>query len=284
MRNLAIFLAVFCLADNAAVYAQSRNLPKAGFPVYTGSTEREMPSSSGLSLSVGMSRNPKAPPSPYPPGEPDLKGQLVQWHRGRFPLRIWISMGQKLPEVPFSEIKATRPDLVFGMLQNPQSIWSLEQAQGWKPEMNEAVANGIEQWREFESEGLISFAYVDKPEDANVLVFFVDRFVDASAPGGLSVKANTAAKVYPAQEVRRLEAMGKRVLGAPVVIEFQVNEELYKLQGDAAHEFGHALGIKAHSPYREDLMFVDRLRDTISPSDKATLRWLYKQQAPWWML
>ncbi|MEZ4544817.1 MAG: matrixin family metalloprotease [Cyanobacteriota/Melainabacteria group bacterium] len=62
-----------------------------------------------------------------------------------------------------------------------------------------------------------------------------------------------------------------------------VNHEPGRLEGAAAHEFGHALGIKAHSPYREDLMYVDRVVNDLSEGDKATLRLLYRAKTPYLM-
>lgn len=263
-------------------FAQSRSLPRATFGNY-GSGEGDLPSSAGVHLAPGMDRKSGAPAEVYNPGEPKLSMKLVQWDRRRFPIKIWISMGKKLPEEPFAVLQENRPDEVYQMLSNPKSIWELPQCPGWTPEMNMSVANGIELWREFEPEGIISFGFVDRPEDADVMVFFVDHFVDAASPGGISVHANTSAKIFDANEVRRGEATGKIIPHYPVVIEMEVNPELYKLQADAAHEFGHALGIKAHSPYRDDIMHENRQKDILSTSDKATLRWLYRQRPAYLM-
>ncbi|MBY0359329.1 MAG: matrixin family metalloprotease [Candidatus Obscuribacterales bacterium] len=272
---LLVFLSMglfpFC-----AAWAQSKALPKANFGNY--STDNELPQAAGLHLAPGLNRKAGAPAEIYNPGEPSLGMKLVQWDRRRLPLKVWISMGKKLPEESFATLQASRPDEVYQMLVEPKSIWELPDCPGWTQDMNVAVANGIEQWREFENEGLISFGFVDRPEDANVLVFFVDHFVDADSPGGISVHANTSAKVFDANVIRQALAGGKMIPRYPVVIEMQVNPELYRLQADAAHEFGHALGIKAHSPYREDIMHENRQVDILSASDKATLRWLYRQR------
>jgi predicted Zn-dependent protease len=66
----------------------------------------------------------------------------------------------------------------------------------------------------------------------------------------------------------------------PIVIELStiINNTNEKLRGAAAHEFGHALGIKAHSPYREDLMYIDRVVNDLSSGDRATLHYLYSKQ------
>lgn len=271
-------MAIFCLSPYA--FAQSRSLQRAEF---NGYSQNDLPSISGLHLAPGLDRKAGAPAEVYQPGEPSLGMKLVQWDRRRLPLKIWISMGKKLPEEPFTVLQQNRPDEVYQMLSDPKSLWELPECPGWTSDMNVAVANGIEAWREFENEGLFSFGFVDRPEEANVMVFFVDHFVDATSPGGISVHANTSAKIFDAEVVRQAEKNGKIVPHYPVIIEMQVNPELYKLQADAAHEFGHALGIKAHSPYRDDIMHENRQKEVLSPSDKATVRWLYRQRPSYLM-
>jgi predicted Zn-dependent protease len=103
-------------------------------------------------------------------------------------------------------------------------------------------------------------------------VFFVDAFKEGSEPGGIMIGGNTAAEVYPIALAHSMKIKQK-----PVIIELStmVNSTPEKLIGASAHEFGHALGIKEHSPYRQDIMFKDRVVDQLSPADKATIRWLY---------
>jgi len=136
------------------------------------------------------------------------------------------------------------------------------------------VASRFEEWRQFQSEGLIRFALTDNPRDANVCVFFVDAFKEGSEAGGIMIGGNTSAEVYPIAQAHSIKIKQK-----PVVIELStlVNSTPEKMIGAAAHEFGHALGIKAHSPYREDIMYGDRVVDHLSTADKATFRWLYHQ-------
>jgi hypothetical protein len=192
------------------------------------------------------------------------------------PLLIWISPGLKLPDCPFEELQSTRVDEVTQMLLSQGDPFSqLTQAKGWLPEMNDQVAAGIEQWREFEGEGLFSFAFTDDPRMAHVLIFFTDAFRDATAPGGIMVGGITSAQVYPVSQAKQMKIAQK-----PVVIELStlVNSTEEKMQGASAHEFGHALGIKAHSPYREDIMFADRIVNHLSAADKATIRFLYHSQ------
>jgi predicted Zn-dependent protease len=200
---------------------------------------------------------------------------LVRWEKKKMPLLVWISPGLQLPFCPFEEIQATRVDQVFQMLRQPDGLSTLNVAPGWTPEVNDVVAAGIQEWSEFEPEGTVSFRFTDDPHKAQILVFFTDVFAGGSQTGGIAVGGITSAQVYPWQQAQQLNIAQK-----PVVTELStvINNTSDKLRGAAAHEFGHALGIKAHSPYREDLMYVDRVVNDLSPSDKATLRYLYSKQ------
>ena len=57
-----------------------------------------------------------------------------------------------------------------------------------------------------------------------------------------------------------------------------VNQAPEKMIAASAHEFGHALGIKAHSPYRDDIMHENRIVTSLSEADKATIRALYRSK------
>ena len=271
------------------VNAQTRNLPKAGFPVLAAPNSSDaqsnasdtgipsLPYQGAMHLSPGLDRQKNAATEPYNPGEPDENMALVRWQPKNMPLLIWISPGLKLPDCPLSELKATRVDTVTGMLQTQDNPFAgLEQSPTWKAEMNDQVAAGIEQWRQFQDEQLFSFAFTDNPHNAHICVFFTDAFRDGSQPGGINIGGNTSAQIYPIDLARKINIKQK-----PVIIELStlVNDTPEKMMGAAAHEFGHALGIKAHSPYREDLMYADRIVDHLSEADKATIRWLYKQSA-----
>ena len=180
---------------------------------------------------------PNAPGQPYNPGEPTRQMQLVRWESKKMPLLIWISPGIKLPEVPFSEIQSTRVDMVTTMLQQQNPFAGCTQAPRWTPDTNDQVAAGIEQWREFEKEGLFRFLFTDDPRAAHILVFFVDNFKDSSSPGGISVGGNTCAQIYPYAQAQQV-----KILQKPVIIELStfVNSTPQKMQGATAHEFGHA--------------------------------------------
>ncbi len=272
---LGISLVILLLSNAAQLNAQTRALPKASFQTYSRSSESDLPGVNGLHLTPGEDRSPNQQATSYPPGEPTLNGALVRWEARKMPLKIWIAPGLKLPNCPFDQIQETRVEEVYGMLKSPTTdpFAQLQTAFGWTPDINYIVANGIEQWRRFQNEGLISFVFTDDPRNAQVLVFFTEGFSDSGTPGGTHVAGITSAQVYPFDLAQQVNIAQK-----PVVIELLLDGNNERLQSQSAHEFGHALGIKAHSPYRDDLMYVDRIVPQLSPGDAATLRYLYKQK------
>ena len=261
----------------------TRKLPPAGFQLnvqQSGGTAA-LPKVNGVHLGdSGEDRPDNSPAEVYPPGEPKAHMQLVRWEANKMPLKVWISPGLKLPDVPFDEAQATRVDTVVQLLNQPTPLAGLEQAQGWTEHTNDVVAAGIEQWREFENEGLFRFVFCDDPRMADIMVFFPEAFKDASSPGGINIGGNTCAAIYPIQQSHSMHIRQK-----PVVIELplMINYTDDRMYGASAHEFGHALGIKAHSDKRQDIMFRDRIVNHLSPSDKATIRFLYHSKPQWVM-
>ena len=286
-RNLLLSAATIYLASSMSFsqecLAQSRALPKTGFGNYTGN---QLSPGAGVSLQGGGYRPKNAAPEVYNPGEPTVGHKLVRWEARFMPLKVWISPGKKLPEEAIQTINAQRPQEVYNLLNgNRAAIDGLARCMAWSPEMNQAAAAGIEQWRPFQTEGLFSFQFVDDPSQANILLFWADRLTGDESAGGISTAGNTVAVLYDANQVHQAEAqLNKPVHGTPVIIEVVANPEYEKLQARVAHEFGHALGIKEHSPYNDDLMCVNGIAKTLSPADVATIRWLYHQKPQLLML
>ena len=286
-RHLALFLALtlgftfflpstFSLAGASAIgQVPTRKLQRATFQSFSSGGEPLAPAS-GLHLTPGLDRTPGTGSQMYNPGEPSLNMGLCRWESRKMPLKIWISPGLQLPEMGFTELQKVRPDQVFEMLQQPGDPFAgLSQAREWTEDTNYQVAAGIEQWREFEREGIFSFGFTTDPRQAQIMVFFVDSFKDSTSPGGIMVGGNTCAQLYTYEQAQSINIAQK-----PVIIEMStlVNREPQKMIAASAHEFGHALGIKAHSPYRDDIMHENRVVNSLSPADKATIRRLYRSK------
>ncbi|HIA54461.1 MAG TPA: matrixin family metalloprotease [Candidatus Melainabacteria bacterium] len=294
---LAVTVLAPCVSyEPADAQVVKRKLPKAGFqslmrpgPGAAGvgySGQQMAPGSSGVHLVPGLDRGNRASAGDwYDPGEPDLKMQWVRWEPRKMPLRVWISPGLELPSLPFQELKATRVNTVAQMCfgADPNPFASLTQVNGWKDEMGEAVCAGIEMWKPFEQEGLFSFDFTGNPREANILVFFNDNFAGATEPGGISTGGYTCAQAIPFAKIAEALREGKNPRTPPVVMELSlgVNSTLEKLKAATAHEFGHALGIKAHSPYRDDIMHENRVVEQLSQADKNTIRRLYRSRTQW---
>jgi hypothetical protein len=283
MKKLILSLLLVCLLQPPSLAAGTRRLQPATFQSYSsgGGSSGPLQPSTGLHLTDGVERRPGTNPTPYNPGEPSLNMALVRWEPKKMPLRVWISPGLMLPDLPFSELQKVRPDQVYGILTAPcdpatnpngDPFFGMPQASSWTPETNNEVQAGIMQWKQFEKEGLFSFDFVEDPRQAQIMVFFVDVFRDSTSPGGIMVGGNTCAQLYPLSQALSINIQQK-----PVIIELstRVNETPEKMIGATAHEFGHALGIKAHSPYREDIMNENRVVTQLSAADKATIRRLY---------
>jgi predicted Zn-dependent protease len=277
--TLAVVSAFCLLLSPLALEAhgQTRKLQRATFQSFSnpGGGTPQLQHTNGLHLTDGYDRAPGTNSTAYNPGEPSLNMGLVRWESKKMPLKIWISPGLKLPEMPFGELQKVRPDQVYSMLCQPEGFSILEKAPQWTDDTNYQVATGIEQWRQFEREGIFRYGFVDDPKQAQILVFFVDSFKDSTSPGGIMVGGNTCAQVYPYEQAQRVNIQQK-----PVVIELStlVASTPEKMIGASAHEFGHALGIKAHSPYRDDIMHENRIVNQLSPADKTTIRNLYRSK------
>jgi hypothetical protein len=264
---------------------QSRSLPKAGFQRFSGNLPGSGGgglggisgtglSTPGVHLTPGQERTTRNSREPYNPGEPKLNMALVRWPRNKMPIKIWISPGLQLPELPFEQLPDTRVETVFQMLQTPETPFAeLPTAPGWTEQLNYQVAAGIEQWRQFEAEGLFNFGFTTDPREAQIFVFYTDQFQGAAGPGGTNVGALTCAQLFT-QDQAQLPLFRQK----PVIMEFstRVNYLPEKMQGTATHEFGHALGIKAHSPFRDDVMYENNVVYSLSEGDKATIRLLYR--------
>jgi hypothetical protein len=291
-----LFLAAL-LGNWSATQAEPGKL-KGSVSTFSGPPQ-QLPAVNGLHLSDDGQDRPPGAAQWYDPGEEDLHGGLVRWNERCFPLKVWISDGRHLPDVPWDMLKQDRVPRVISMLQqDPAGFSQLQQIDGWRDEFAQATADGFERWRDLEKLGVVRYGFVDYPQQADIMVFYTNQFVGGDGAGGTSVHGQTYGMDFTSQQVADKLRLGQKTV--PVVIELKISPQmrpsrdengnevpidemlLERLRGDAAHEFGHALGIKKHSGDRHDLMYVNRMVPAPSEADRNTLKWLYSRAPNYW--
>lgn len=230
---------------------------------------------------------PSAPAAVVYPEFKWTDGRVVRWIKEQMPLKVYVSHGLAIDGIIDEELgapiantsnRAAWPDLVAKILSTPGQFESLPVANGYSDDMYAAVVAGINMWKPFERESLFTYQLTTEP-DADIFVFWVHHFVDKSGMGLFAgdIRGYTSKTNFP---FRAIMAGGKADF-KPVVIMLRTTEasgapmSLQKLRASAGHEFGHALGIEQHSRNPVDLMSLYYGNGTISPSDAATIRYLY---------
>jgi predicted Zn-dependent protease len=227
--------------------------------------------------------------------------KIVHWLAQEMPLRVYIAHGTCLDDAgidpayggPLSNTDNTAgwPDLVYKLVKSPEGLNNLRVAEGYTEQMWQAAAQGINQWKRFEKEGLYSFELTEDPQEANVFFFWTNHFVGKN---GMALFANdirgyTAKHLLPyAQVAGALNAGNTDLIERslrPVVVQLRTTDSgginriampLEKMVPAAAHEMGHVLGIDGHSTNSQDLMSVYYGHGQISANDAATIRYIYR--------
>jgi len=214
---------------------------------------------------------------------------IIRWIPDQMPLKVYVSNGLAIDSIldpalgaPYTNTDHVDqwPGFVAGVIQNQEQFGSLPQAQGYLPQHRAAAIEGINFWKRFEKEGLLSFSLTDDPMEADIHVFFVNHFVNQLGLGLFAndIRGYTSKNCFAYKEI----LAGKRANFKPVVILLRCAEKngepmpLLKMRAASGHEFGHALGIDGHSKNAADLMSMYYGNGTLSNSDVATIRHLYK--------
>lgn len=212
-------------------------------------------------------------------------GKVLRW--GKFPIRVFIDTpDEEDPEYPL-----------------------------YKDEYRNAVIRGLDVWKDATG-GQITTVVVDDRESADTVFLWGDVFIDrytvdetlhdtysdlkvpkpsklatllqvaaAFTPGiyGLAPQALSAAMNY--RQLKKLEVIREEsmiVLGLNPLQDLPPDEALTYLQNMAAEQFGHVLGLKAHSDKPGDLMHPGLKSDTVQQPthrDITTLSELYSRPA-----
>lgn len=234
------------------------------------------------------------------------QGKVSRWIAEQMPFKVWVSHGLTLDKIidPATGAPVTSKDntahwgdAVIQVVQSGQ-LDKLPIAEGYSEPQYEAACRGILAWKVLEKEGLLSYDLTDNPDDADVYIFWTPRFVNKL---GLAlfendIRGETSRWLLPAQAVEEAIRNNNfdliRRSRKPVVILLRTTladgttMSPVRMQENATHEMGHALGIDGHSPYATDIMSASyggpRGRDGAagpSANDLATMRYLYRHQA-----
>jgi hypothetical protein len=240
---------------------------------------------------TGAAKKPAAQPTGPGGVYPEVRNPhgLIRWIPDQMPLKVYVSNGLAIDSIldpalgaPYTNTDHVDkwPAFVASVLQNREQFDSLPQAQGYVPQHRAAAIEGINYWKRFEKEGLLSFGFTDDPMEADIHVFFVNHFVGQLGMGLFAndIRGYTSKNCFPYKEI----LAGKRADFKPVVILLRCAEKngepmpIVKMRAASGHEFGHALGVDGHSKNPGDLMSMYYGNGTLSPSDIATIRYLYK--------
>ncbi|MEX2281276.1 MAG: hypothetical protein WEE89_02185 [Gemmatimonadota bacterium] len=149
--------------------------------------------------------------------------------------------------------------------------------------LQSAVRAGAMEWQSVSLFGDYSFALVGIPEQADVVVSWSTaiRPVEVADCTPIGGAAFTTFCLTP--EGDRLKPFPLRNSTAASSVRFLVTIRESEAINSARvhtlvmHELGHVLGIAAHSPDQQDLMFADPgIRDAPSARDRATVQLLYQ--------
>jgi tetratricopeptide (TPR) repeat protein len=138
---------------------------------------------------------------------------------------------------------------------------------GWKTDMMQAVNYAMHTWQGA-THGKVSFIQTYTESNADIIVKWHKNFSD----GILGVSP--------------LETVGDTIVRSDVNLAVYYPDSsmpipMEDLKAVAVHEMGHAIGIRGHSPYPDDIMFYSKTRsqNTLSQRDINTIGMLYQLDA-----
>jgi predicted Zn-dependent protease len=273
---------VFAIALLAAIYFVYRSPCWAQFRTSYANSSKSSVSASRVDAKLS-----------YPAGVyPQFRSSagVIRWLTEQMPLKVYVSRGITLDSildqnnVPACNVNALDqwPDIVANCVQKPEELKAFSVADGYNPAHFDAAIQGINAWKIFEKEGLFSFTMTDDPTDADIYVFWTNHFVNNLGLGLFAndIRGYTAKRSFWYREILQ----GKQAKFRPVVIMLRTTDSAGhvmapdKMRSSASHEFGHALGIEGHSTNPHDLMSIYYGNGFVSPSDAATIRYLYHLQ------
>lgn len=165
---------------------------------------------------------------------------LIRWNQESMPLRVFITSG----------------DGIFG----------------YKPQFAELMKQSFLSWSEA-SAGLVSFAFVDNPEQAHIVCLW------SSDPVKFKNIAESGHAVLDSSTKRGLVKGTITILTVPLVEQVPVTDN--RMRRTCLHEIGHVLGLAGHTSNPADAMFhtigVEDTWKDLSARDANTIQRLYSR-------
>ena len=285
--SIATFLSLMCISGSEAQFKSTySNLPSVS-GTRSNQPQRVYQQRSKPQRRPQAVRAPAGGAGVYP--EFRSSHGVIRWIKDQMPLRVWVSNGEAIDTIldpqlgaPYVNTQNTNvwPDFVASLLENPAKMQALPKTDGFLPQHRQAAIEGINYWKQFEKEGLFSYELTDDPLQADIHVFWVNHFVNKLGLALFShdIRGYTAKRSFSYQAI----IQGKTANFKPVVVILRATDKYgkpmsyEKMRAAAGHEMGHCLGIEGHSKNPNDLMSLYYGNGSLSPSDAATVRYLYR--------
>lgn len=209
---------------------------------------------------------------PYPVA---ADGKLIRWDPRIMPIKVHVTQGLQLPpEFSGDALTMDKFASLQPFLSKAEFYKRLGQCPSYEPDWYAATLGGLQQWKWATAEGFLKYQLVATPQQADIIVFWCPTMANLS--GRTYYSTGRGSKVV-VQMCSKMSDMFPKWL-KPTLI-----------SNTAAHEFGHAWGLAAHSPNIKDLMSparetivlhysggVGHMSAGVTANDCAVLRALYQ--------
>lgn len=196
-------------------------------------------------------------------------GAIGRFFKNDMPIKVYISSGLMLPANLRGRSRFSAAEMVdmVKILNNPTFVQRADRDTGFTESKRSCVSQALQRWSWAASENILSFQMASSPAAADIVVLWAPQ-VDGYGGYTTSVVDRRAGnKIIIQMSTRDMFGDGDQKLKDEAFTEI------------AAHEFGHAWGLHAHSPNPADLMASQHAfgkgPGQPTENDRTTLRALY---------